>query len=82
MLKPKNHLFKVKIMINKLEAINNKVSSRCLATLQIGTTTPNIDNESIHFQNTPQFNKNVALFNSELEYDNYSLYYDEVTGLY
>jgi hypothetical protein len=24
----------------------------------------------------------VAVFNSEVEYDNYSLYYDEITGLY
>lgn len=35
MLKPKTHLFKVKVMLNKLEAVNNKVASRCHAYLKI-----------------------------------------------
>jgi len=37
MIKPKSHLFKVKVMLNKLEAVNNKVASRCHAILKIGT---------------------------------------------
>lgn len=38
MLKPKTHLFKVKVMLNKLEAVNNKVASRCHASLKICTS--------------------------------------------
>lgn len=40
MLKPKTHLFKVKVMLNKLEAVNNKVASRCHAYLKICTLFP------------------------------------------
>ena len=41
MLKPKNHLFKVKVMLSKLEAVNNKVASRCHAYLKICTSFSN-----------------------------------------
>ena len=40
MLKPKTQAFRLKVMLNKLEAVSNKVVSRCIATFKIGTSSP------------------------------------------
>lgn len=36
MLKPKSENFKVKVMLYKLDAVSNKVISRCHASIKIG----------------------------------------------
>lgn len=38
MLKPKTENYRVKVMLYKLEAVSNKVTSRCHASIKIGTT--------------------------------------------
>jgi len=38
MIKPKTQNFRVKVMLIKLEAVNNRVSTRCHASLVIGIT--------------------------------------------
>lgn len=40
------------------------------------------DGEEQYFKATPELKKNVALFNSEVEFDSFSIQLDEVTGLY
>ena len=40
------------------------------------------DNEELYFKMTPELRKNVALFNSEVEFDDFAIQLDEVTGLY
>ena len=38
MIKPKTQQFKVKVMLIKLEAVNNRASTRCHASIKIGTS--------------------------------------------
>ena len=40
MIKPKSQSYKVKVMLIKLEAVTNRVATRCQASLKIGTTSP------------------------------------------
>ena len=40
MIKPRTQQFKVKVMLIKLEAVNNRVATRCHAALQVGTSFP------------------------------------------
>ena len=40
MIKPKTQQFRLKFMLIKLEAVINRVSTRCHASLKIGTSHP------------------------------------------
>jgi hypothetical protein len=40
------------------------------------------ENEEILFKVAPELKKNVAVFNCEVEHDNFSISFDEITGLY
>ena len=40
MIKPRTQTFKVKVMLIKLEAVNNRVATRCHASLKLGTVSP------------------------------------------
>jgi hypothetical protein len=35
MLKPKTHSFRLKVLLSKIEAVSNKVASRCHAFLRL-----------------------------------------------
>ena len=37
MIKPKSQSYKVKVMLIKLEAVTNRVATRCQASIKIGT---------------------------------------------
>lgn len=40
MIKPKTQSYRVKVMLIKLEAVTNRVATRCYASLKIGTSQP------------------------------------------
>jgi hypothetical protein len=82
MLKPHTHTFKIKFHLIKLEAVNNKVSTRCHAYIRICISNHILENEDIYFKATPELKKNVAIFNSEIEYDNFPISFDELTATY
>ena len=66
MLKPKTENFKVKVMLYKLEAVSNKVTSRCHASIRIGKTS-NIKMEK-NYISRQHPNSKRTLHSSTLKY--------------
>lgn len=74
MIKPRTQNFRMKVMLIKLEAVNNRVATRCHATIMIGTieitqtvmskvSKPILSSRKMSLSLTVKLNSNICRYN-------------------